>query len=598
MQGVRRSRLLPTRQWLSALMLVALLLSVLPGSLLAREAERVTTQEDATAILLGEYVQQEAAQGDVFTFVIYLPDEGDYMISPDDDEAAQNFEAAIFDAEGEAVYEGPLAMEAVALEAGEYTIEVTALDDGFLSFFVLGMIGGMSDSERSPGKLYPGSVYTEAGVNDTRYATVNIPDLGYPQEVLLYFTAGEDDTFSLSVEGESVSKYASSDEVDMVRFYSEGGEYSLTVEPSDRRSEFTAIVFLAGAPVQLELDGEIEATLASDADTQIFHIRLDDVYDDVTVTLTPGEDSEAEFSMSVVDRYAGGNYYVYSDTQDDGSLSASTGALLPGDYYVVVTSYDGVDAGYTLSAEGTPGAPILSLELDTASEGTLEEGGVQYYRLDGVEAGTFLRITLSSDAEESDFDLHVGMAQPLDQWSSTATGPNEEVILVAPGDGTYYIQLSSYSGSGDYEVLAEEIAGVGLIDANELISQSIDEDGYIVYGFAIDEPGQLLSVLLASLDAADLDLSVMHFSPSGTRVHDLSSISSGSAEIVSQASADTGIYEVRVRAYGAGGDFGLLVRVEDPASLLSGPSEDQATVLLTDDFSDPDSGWAIDEGGA
>ncbi|MBI3959845.1 MAG: hypothetical protein HY328_13625, partial [Chloroflexi bacterium] len=218
--------------------------------------------------------------------------------------------------------------------------------------------------------------------------------------------------------------------------------------------------------------------------------------------------------------------------------------------------------------------------------------------LDGVEADTFLRITLASDAEESDFDLHVGMAQPLDQWSSTTTGPNEEVILVTPGDGTYYVQLSSYSGSGDYEVLAEEIAGVGLIDANELILQSIDEDGYIVYGFAIDQPGQLLSVLLASLDATDLDLSVMHYSPSGARVHDLSSISSGSSEIVSQASADTGIYEVRVRAYGEGGDFGLLVRVEDPAALLGGPgqsSQDEATVLLTDDFSDPDSGWAIDE---
>ena len=57
-----------------------------------------------------------------------------------------------------------------------------------------------------------------------------------------------------------------------------------------------------------------------------------------------------------------------------------------------------------------------------------------------------------------------------------------------------------------------------------------------------------------------------HFSPSGASVHDLSSISSGSAEIVSQAAADTGIYEVRVKAYGTGGDFGLLVRVEDPAS--------------------------------
>ncbi|RLT38000.1 MAG: hypothetical protein DWI57_12855, partial [Chloroflexi bacterium] len=442
-------------------MLVALLLSALPGSLLAKEAERATAQEDATAILLGEYVQQDAATGDVFSFVIYLPDEGDYMISPDDDKAAANFDASIFDDQGESVYEGPLVMEAISLEAGEYTIEMTARADDFLSFFVLGMIGGMSDSEREPDKLFPGSVYSEEDVSEARYATVNIPDVGYPQEVLLYFSVGEGDTFWLSVEGESVSKYASSDDTEMVRFYTEGGDYSLKMEPADRRSDFTLIVFLAGAPVQLELDGEIEdrlieATLADNADTQIFHIRLDDVYDDVTVTLTPSEDAESELSMSVVDRYVDGNYYIYSEAQDDGSLAASTGALLPGDYYVVVNGYDGVETAYTLSAEGTPGAPILALELDEAAQGTLEEGSVQYYRLDDVAAGTFVRITLASDAEESDFDLHVGMAQPLDQWSSTATGPNEEVILVAPGDGTYYVQLSSYSGSGDYEVVAEE----------------------------------------------------------------------------------------------------------------------------------------------
>ena len=82
------------------------------------------------------------------------------------------------------------------------------------------------------------------------------------------------------------------------------------------------------------------------------------------------------------------------------------------------------------------------------------------------------------------------------------------------------------------------------------------------------------------------------------------SISSGSSEIVSQSSADTGIYEARVKAYGQGGDFGLLVRVEDPASLLDGSGQggSQGNVIesgdseeITDDFSDPESGWAIDE---
>ncbi|MCL4832115.1 MAG: hypothetical protein KJZ86_06725 [Caldilineaceae bacterium] len=596
MQSQPTSKQKPFRQWLSILLLLALLLTALPGTLLAGEEAKPSAQEEAVPILLGEYVQQQAGKDDLLAYVVYFPEDGEYMISPDDEEAAADFTAAIMDEEGEMVYEGPLSMDAITLAAGEYRIEITALEENVLSFFVLGMIGGMSDSERSPGKLYPGSVYVEEDVSDTRYATIAIPDLGYPQEVLLFFKVGEGDSFTLSVNGGTVSKYASSDDGEMVRFYSEGGSYSFSVDPLERRSEFTAIVFLAGAPVTLEADGALEATLAADTDTQIFRLHVDDVYDDIKISAKMADDSESELSMSVVDRYEEGIFYVYAETLEDGSLSAATGPLLPGDYYVVVTSYDGLETNYTISAEGTPGAPMIGMALGEAVEGSLEEGGIQYHRLEGVLAGSFVRIALSSDTE-GDFDLHAGMTQPLDQWSSTSTGADEEVILVAPQDGVYYVKVSSYSGAGDYELVAEEIADVGLIDTNRLILQSIDENGFIVYGFAIDEPGQLLSVLVASENATDLDLSVVHFGSRGARVHDLSSASPGSSEIVSQAAADPGIYEVRVKAFGEGGEFGLLVRVENPASLLRGTPASVPAAILTDDFSDEESGWPIDPEG-
>jgi len=588
------------RKWLSTLIAVSLLFSIFPGSLLAAGMKKAATQAQPATILLGEYVQRPAAKGDVFTFAIYLPEDGDYMISPDDDKAAQNFKATVFDELDNAVYRGPLTMEATTLSAGQYIIEVTALDDAFLSFFVLGMIGSMSSDERAVGKLSAGSVYSEENVSSARYATIHIPDVGYPQEVLVFFQAGQGDVFSLSVEGgESVSEAASSDDTDMLRFYSEGGAYALTREPQERRSQFTVIVFLAGQPDQLALDGTLDATLAANADTQISRMSLDDVYDDVTITLTPPQNAETQLQMSIVDHYEGGAFYAYADAQEDGSLVISTGSLLPGDYYIVVNGYDGVDVDYQLSATGAPGAPMLALTSGQAVDGSLEDGDAQYYRIDGVDAGTFLRVTLTSDATDSDFDLNVGVAQPLDQWSSTTAGPNEEVLLVAPGDGTYFVQVLSYSGAGDYQLLVEDIPDVGLIDANRLYRQTIDDDGSIVYGFEITEPGQLLSVLIASQQATDLDLSVVHFSPKGVRVHDLSSTSTGSSEIVSQAAADPGIYEVRVEALGAGGDFGLLVRVESPASLIGAPSTDKATVLLSDDFSDPQSGWSVDsENGA
>ncbi len=606
MRNSRSTTQTTARRWLSTLVLTALLFSLLSGTILAKtdgtvpakNVHKNVAQEDATPILLGEYVQQVASKDDLFTFSVYLPEEGDYVISPDDAEAAKAFSASISDDQGQSVYDGALAMEAVTLAAGNYTIVVTALEDGNLSFFVLGNIGGMSSSERSPGKLYPGSIYYEADVSDTRYATLTIPDSSYPQEVLLYIEAGKDDTFYVSVDGDDYAyRDVNGDKSEMLRFYSEGGQFTITVTPSDRRSEFTAIVFLAGAPVKLELGGELDATLSADTDTQIFQMHIDDVYDDVQVTLTPAEGTTASLSIVVVDHYQNGTFYVSGDTQADDSIVASTDALLPGDYYVVVTSYDGVEANYLLSAEGTPGAPMVPLSIGEPAEGTLDDGGIQYYRLDGVAAGTFLRITLASDATDSDFDLNVGMAQPLEQWTSASTGANEEVILIAPNDGRYYVKVSSYSGDGDYTLDVEEITGVGLISTNKIVPETVVDDGYVVFGFEIEEPGQLLSVLLASDEASDLDLSVVHFGANGERIHDLTSAFVGSSEIVSQAAADPGIYEARVRAYGQGGSFALLVRVEDPASLLGGTSQSsqsEGEVLLTDDFSDPESGWAVD----
>lgn len=121
------------------------------------------------------------------------------------------------------------------LAAGSYTIQVTALADGFLSFFMLGMIGGVADSEREPATW---QYLQRRGCERNPLRHHRHPNLGYPQEVLLYFAAGEGDSFYLSVSGETVSKYVNSDDVEMVRFFSEGGEYTFNVEPSARRSNF------------------------------------------------------------------------------------------------------------------------------------------------------------------------------------------------------------------------------------------------------------------------------------------------------------------------------------------------------------------------
>nr|HRJ44884.1 hypothetical protein [Caldilineaceae bacterium] len=64
MQSQPTSKQKPFRQWLSILLLLALLLTALPGTLLAGEEAKPSAQEEAVPILLGEYVQQHAGKDD------------------------------------------------------------------------------------------------------------------------------------------------------------------------------------------------------------------------------------------------------------------------------------------------------------------------------------------------------------------------------------------------------------------------------------------------------------------------------------------------------------------------------------------------------
>lgn len=54
MQSQPTSKQKPFRQWLSILLLLALLLTALPGTLLAGEEAKPSAQEEAVPILLGE----------------------------------------------------------------------------------------------------------------------------------------------------------------------------------------------------------------------------------------------------------------------------------------------------------------------------------------------------------------------------------------------------------------------------------------------------------------------------------------------------------------------------------------------------------------
>lgn len=531
-------------------------------------------ESDEQEILLGEYVQAEMAEGDVAAYAFYVPESGLYLITSDDDVAAEAFTVVVYDDAENVIFEGAL-LDATELELSEGInyVEVTAVEDGTLGMFVLGIIGSMGDSDRTPGRLYPGSLYMEERVSESRYATLSVPDVGHPQQVLLYIEAVDGDVFTISAEGDDIGyRYAYSDENNLLGFWTEGGEYLITVEPWERRSDFSVIVFLSGAPAALSLEESLDGNLVAGNDTILYELNLDTFYESVTVELEGG-DSDNPLYVGVVDSLYNTVQEFYSEQDGDVQVVNIEGAL-PGTYYVVVSRYDVEgDVPFVLYAEGVEGEPLAQLELGEALEGELASGESVYYQFDVSEAGTLVEVYLTSEVEGADFDLGVGLNLQNLPWSSASLGANEQVSFMAPIAGTYYVQVTSYDGEGPFEVIAAAGELVTELVPGEVTEGSVADDSRTVYRFVVDEPGQILSILLVGGDQSDLDLSVNLYGETGDVINGLSSANLGSAEIVAQAGAQLGIYEVSVRAYGPGDDFRILGRLESAEDLLEVESE-------------------------
>ncbi|MCB0113334.1 MAG: PPC domain-containing protein [Caldilineaceae bacterium] len=562
MNGFTRMRIL------AALVLVLASIAVVlaPSAALAQGS-------DGIPILLGEYVQGDFAEGEARAYAVYVPESGAYMITSDDEEAAAAF-SVVVSAAGDTIFEGALlnATE-LSLAEGIHLVEVTANADSTLGMFVLGMIGTMSDSDRTPGRLYPGSLYMEERVSESRYATLSIPNVGYPQQVLLYIDAVEEDVFSLSAEGDDIGyRYAYSNDQDLLGFWTEGGDYLITVDPWERRSDFSLIVFLSGAPALLPLDEALDGNLVAGNDTIVYELDLDTFYDSVQVKLEGG-DEENPLYITVVDSLYSTVQQFYSEQDDDAQI-VNMESVLPGTYYVAVSRYGVEDeAPFTLYAEGVEGEPLGQLENEETVEGEIAADATVYYQFEVTQPGALVDVVLASEVEEADFDLAVGLNLQNLPWSSASLGVNEQVSFMAPAAGTYFVQVTSYSGEGPFELTATEGDLATELVTGEVTEGSVDDDARVVYRLIVDEPGQILSVLLVGGDESDLDLSVNLYGETGDIVNGLSSASLGSSEIVAQADAQTGMYEVTVRAYGDGDDFRILARLESAEDLLEIESE-------------------------
>ncbi len=555
-----------SRAALVALLVIAALVTLPVHTALAASPAQITADE-ATPLHLGEFVFREMANGESAAYQISIPEAATYRITAVDEEKSVAFDLIVTDAAGNEVFNDIFETVELELDSGEATLQFIAVDAEALEFAVFAYFGTMSADFDQPGTLLPGSIYYEDRVNEERYALLSVPETPYPQQVFLYIEPGEEDVFDLSAEGDDIGAlYLTAEQGDLLHFWSQGGEYLITATPAERRSEFSLIPYLGGAPAAMTIDEPFDATIAAEQAEVILELSLDVPYENLTIEA--GAEVE-EVNITLIDRLYDGVYYESSFWEP--SLAVEN--IQAGVYYVIVEVEPAdEDIPITLVASGAAGEPPTGLTSGETVTGNFEEGDtLAAYEFNVTQAGALVTVALSSDAEDTDFDLEAGMAPDQALWYTFFVGSREAITFIAPAAGRYYIGVLSNDYTGEYALTVTETGPAPAVAVDGLTWGSVVAGERSVYQLEVTEPGDFLTVALVGQEGLDLDLYISGYTAEGYGLPSASSSASGASEIASILLTEAGLYEIAVSAEYSDedGNFVLLTRLENPNLIAS-----------------------------
>jgi hypothetical protein len=529
------------------------------GSLVKEKA-----QEDApTGVtqLLGEYAFVDMNSGDTYTTQVVIPESGSYLITAVDDDAAADFDLVVTNEAGDELFNDVFATTDLDLETGTVTLTFTAAAANTLSFVMLGQIGGMTEDENQPGKLTPGSIYINDSASETLYATLSIPPSDYPRQVLVALQPGDGDTFYAYAQGENVYASATTDDNNILRFWTHGGDYDLQVEPYERRSELSLVVFVTGEPAALTFDTPVEGVLPAGATEVVYEVQLDANYTNLDLSV----DADSNLGVTLQDKYY--DYDVYFSSYGENDLPID--ALYPGVYYVLVQSSEAAaeDIPFTLSLTGDAGRPTAAIESGVSTDDEFADGEASVnYSFEVTNPASMVTVTLSGADDDTDFDLSAGLRPGATTWSSYSYGSDETLTFLAPIAGTYYVTVLSNGSTGKFTIQADEGDPAPTLETTGVFYDSVEGNSQNLYQLPITKAGQLLFVILVGPEDIDLDLTVNGYNSDGDNILSLSGYSSGSAEVVSYLLPEAGTYAVGVSSSYSeeGGYFFIQAQVVDP----------------------------------
>jgi chitodextrinase len=344
-----------------------------------------------------------------------------------------------------------------------------------------------------------------------------------------------------------------------------------------------ALVFNMGEPSP-------DTTIIEDGDTVTGHFDENGISDDYRILLESGDvltavlsgDDGTDFDLyiyEIVEGSADGD--MLAGNPGPNSTESATAMAWYDDYYIVrVYSYSGA-GNYTLSVSISSrnnlddgnndfgSAEALALPADVSGQLNLRYDPDDYYEVEMVRGGTldiYLDVPMNGD-----FNLYLYDQDEFQIRSSTEANSDEELRFAVTEDGTYYVLVTAWSGSGTYALRISGASvdedGDGSADGARSLTLGVPVDDWLddvedrddFFSVELVEGARLIATLSGPQDA-DFDLWV--FGPDGESMDEASSLSYGSEEHVDFVAAVSGPYWLDANAYSGGGNYTLLAYLD------------------------------------
>ncbi len=568
------------------ILVLALVLASLPRALPAAAQAEIP-------LLLGQMAQVDLAAGEAVTYRITTPQDGLYFLTVLEG-GSDAFQVTMADLEGNVIAEDGLAaldQAPLDLTAGDYLLTISSDEGGATGFALMGMIGSMGRRQDDPGRMQLGGAVLLNNMRDARYGILEVPESPSPLPVFVMAAPDEgEQPVSITVEGDddvftSASNYQNPADMAMAVFWTDGGRFTVTVEPLAGEASVIGMVLLGPSPTEYRIGDTIDGVLPGSASRWIYTLELDAFYENVQVALT-WDDAEVDLDLTVADALVDPSVDASSWAIDTPFEEVSLERMAPGRYLIIVkrASNMGVETPFTIEISGEEGVPPISLEADTYLEEEIGQDEVRYYQFEAT-GGHLIRVQVLSDDEEAALWFEAGLqpqAQMLVSSGGFLASPVQEAVFLAPVDGTYYMAVHNDGAPTSYRVIYMDEGPPPTLEANDVRRGEVEPKETQFFAFPVEEAGSFVTVLLVGDGAADLDLNLELMDERGNSQIYQTSSALGANEIVSQADAPAGTYTVKVMSYGEEPSrFTLISRVEDPQEVV------QASLEVTNELDDP-----------